>query len=176
MGMGVRRLGLTQSLGGISSVVQGSLRKGGKAMGARIWASLATLVLGVAGCDMPRGPKLAISTARGSDAEADEPVVVARKPQPSVPATTPYQGKTLEQWAQALNDDNPSVVSRASRALHVMGAAGRPYLIQGLESHNPETRRMCLERLTVSDFKSYGQRGRDLLLKLAGDPVDLRIR
>jgi hypothetical protein len=146
-------------------------------MRAGIWASLATLALGLVGCDVPRGPRLAISTARAPDAEADEqPVVVARKPQPSAPATAAYQGKTLEQWAQALNDDNPSVVARACRALHVMGATGRPYLIQGLESHNPETRRMCLERLTVSDFKSYGQRGRDVLLKLAGDPADLRIR
>ena len=87
-----------------------------------------------------------------------------------------YQGKTLEQWAEALNESNTTVVFRASRALRVMGGAGRPYLIQGLDSPSPETRRICLESLSVSDFKSYGQRGRDLLLKLAGDPADLRIR
>jgi hypothetical protein len=91
-------------------------------------------------------------------------------------AATVYGGRTPEQWAQVLNTPNREDVAEAARALKVLGSEGRPYLLQGLESSQAETRRLCLENLTVSDLKKQGEGGRQLLVKLAGDPADMRIR
>jgi hypothetical protein len=60
--------------------------------------------------------------------------------------------------------------------LAVLGHEGRGLLFQGLESSEPETRRMCLERLSICDFKKQGESGRQLLVKMAGDHDDVRIR
>ena len=60
--------------------------------------------------------------------------------------------------------------------MHILGSEGRPYLIQGLESPYAENRRAALEALTVSDMRSYGEEGRQMLIKLAGDHGDMRIR
>lgn len=58
--------------------------------------------------------------------------------------------------------------------MHILGSEGRPYLIQGLESPYAENRRAALEALTVSDMRSYGEEGRQMLIKLAGDHGDMR--
>ena len=63
----------------------------------------------------------------------------------------------------------------AARLQH-LGAQGRPFLVQGLEHPNPETRRLCLENLSVSDLRCYGDPGRQLLVRLSSDHADLRIR
>ena len=62
------------------------------------------------------------------------------------------------------------------RGLRVLGFRGRPYLLRGLEHPNAETRRICLELLSVSDLCAEGEQGRLLLMKLSGDPADFRIR
>jgi hypothetical protein len=146
-------------------------------MYVRVWGSLAALAILGLGCDAPRGPKLALSTNRSAQAEAEPGSAPEhRKPMTAFPSTMRYQGRTIDQWAQALNDEDASVVRRACHSLRVMGATGRPYLVEALENSHPETRRLCLEALTVSDLKAYGEQVRQLLLKLAGDSADLRIR
>lgn len=149
------------------------------------WASGVVAVLILVGCDMPRGPRLSMTTAPGRATEQSD---VSRSPAPAQPEQPPlrasakgavanrYHGHSLEQWAEKLSDSDPKVVSRAGHALHVLGSPGRPYLIQGLESPYPETRRLCLENLSVSDLKAQGERGRETLVKLAGDIHDMRIR
>jgi len=131
------------------------------------------LAVGMAGCGYFQGPRLSMTTAPG--AKVPEAVTVQRataKPR----APSKYHGWTAERWAEALEHRDRESIRRAAQALKVLGAEGRPYLIAGLESSNPETRRFCLEVLTVADFRVYGEQGKQLLVKLAGDPVDLRIR
>ena len=82
----------------------------------------------------------------------------------------------IEEWAEALQAKEQEEVWRAARALHVMGAEGRPYLWQGLENPSVHTRRICLENLTVADLRCYGDDGRRRLVTLAGDVEDVRIR
>lgn len=126
-------------------------------------------------CDSYRGPRLSISTAASpSRSVTTERASLSRAS--GVGTATIYGGRTPEQWAQVLNTPNREEVAEAARALKVLGTEGRPYLLQGLESSQAETRRLCLENLTVSDFKTLGEAGRQLLVKLAGDPADMRIR
>jgi hypothetical protein len=127
----------------------------------------------LAGCDAGQDPKLAIPT--GTEA-AKAAVKDAAKPAPPPKVKTRYHGKTADEWGQALSDPDLNTVRLACLALRVMGAEGRPHLIGGLENPQSETRRMCLENLTVSDLRTLGDGGRQLLVKLAGDPKDLRIR
>jgi hypothetical protein len=87
-----------------------------------------------------------------------------------------YQNLTPEQWGRRLESPDHDRVLEACRSLWVLGPQGRPYLIQGLDSPSPETRRLCLETLTVSDLRTIGEPGRQLLVKLSGDPADIRIR
>jgi hypothetical protein len=61
-------------------------------------------------------------------------------------------------------------------ALRVFGSEGRPHLMRALESSNPQTRFIALESLSLADFRSYGDDGRRLLIKLSGDRNDFRIR
>jgi hypothetical protein len=48
--------------------------------------------------------------------------------------------------------------------------------VQGLDSPSAETRRLCLETLTIADFKKMSESGRQKLVQLAGDRDDVRIR
>jgi hypothetical protein len=142
------------------------------------------------GCqDKKHGPKLAMrqegNSVSNEFAKDCSPVKLDRVSPPPhvsqgattrVPADFRYSGKKIEDWALALNDPDQEKVHIAAEALHVIGPPGRPYLIQGLEHPNPETRRLCLDVLTVSDLRVYGDRGRDLLVKLCGDPDDFRVR
>jgi hypothetical protein len=145
--------------------------------------SLVVLALLATGCDS-RAPRQAIP-ARGvdpgananaeSEASAGSVVIVSR------PKTRPkkkfvYQGRTAEQWGAALLAREEDEVWRASLALRIMGTEGRPYLIKGLQNSSPHTRRICLETLSVCDFRCYGEDGRRLLVELAGDDADVRIR
>jgi hypothetical protein len=131
------------------------------------------------GCDQgARGPKLAIPKEQSSLAEQSEPPPppVARSAASKAPADFHYQGRTIEQWAKELKTSDVDKLRRAAGALRVVGAAGRPYLVQGLQSSLPETRRICLEYLTVADLRVYGEQGKRLLVKLTGDANDCRIR
>jgi hypothetical protein len=87
-----------------------------------------------------------------------------------------YQGKTAEQWGASLAAKEWETAWRASWALRILGPEGRPHLIKALQNPNPQTRRIALESLTVSDLRAYGENGRQLLVKLAGDKADARIR
>jgi hypothetical protein len=87
-----------------------------------------------------------------------------------------YGGKTAEQWARALRGNDREAILEACRALHVMGRDGRQHLMDGLDSANPEARRLCLETLTIADFKKLSDAGRQKLVKLSGDRDDMRIR
>jgi len=142
----------------------------------KMWWLVGT-VLGVTllGCGQPRGPKLSMSTAPAAQTELPQPENAPRV-SPSPVATARHHGRTLDEWGQALEDNDPHVIHEASRVLHILGAAGRPYLVRALESPNPETRRICLDHLLVADLKVYGEHGRQVLVKLAGDRADLRIR
>jgi hypothetical protein len=141
------------------------------------FAMLATLFLSPTGCDYFKGPKLALSTAPGSNstqAEAAKPAVQWPPSRPREQAR--FHGMTAEQWAKYVEHPDRVSIHNAARALRVLGAEGRPFLVQALDSSNPETRRICLESLTVADLRSYGEEGKRLLVKLAGDRSDLRIR
>ncbi len=134
------------------------------------------------GCEEGRGPRLALGTGKAGH---DEVATAAPAPPPAHPPASKqtaqttrhrYQGRTAEDWGKVLEEKEPGAVLRATRALYVLGSAGRPYLVKGLDSDNPEVRRMCLDSLSLSDLKLYGSDGRQTLLKLAGDSQDLRIR
>jgi hypothetical protein len=76
----------------------------------------------------------------------------------------------------ALEAKENEEIWRAARALHIMGAEGRPHLYRGLDSASTHTRRICLENLTVADVRCWGDEGRQRLVTLAGDVEDVRIR
>jgi hypothetical protein len=126
-------------------------------------------LIGLAAWYMGHGAKLPPSP------EAPPQSIGPRRP---LPATVPlrYDGRTAEQWAQVLAAGSWDQTKYACQALRVLGAQGRPYLLQGLDHPNPETRRMCLENLTVSDFRGVGEPGRQALVRLSGDGTDYRIR
>ena len=143
-------------------------------MGKASWQLTMLLGLAIAGCDFSKSPRMALPTHSSKSPEAHaeshatsavQQVKVAR-----------YQGRTAEEWSQALSHEDLDHVRQAAMALKVLRAEGRPFLMKGLENPLPETRRLCLECLTVSDLRSYGDDGRKALVKLAGDRMDLRIR
>jgi hypothetical protein len=146
---------------------------------------LASLVLGfaLAGCDLPP-PRLSVPSENGGQAEkAKSPILDSsaslarvRKSTRETSNKTVYHGKTPEQWGEILKDGDMNKAYKAARALKIMGAEGRPYLFEGLESSHPECRRLALESLSVSDLRSHGEDGRRMLIKLAGDRSDMRIR
>jgi hypothetical protein len=139
-------------------------------------SAVAVLVLsaGVAGCDGARLPKHAIPGNPGEKTEAT-PVAWPRPPVPRSKKQI-YLGHTVEEWAQALQSQEQEEIWRAARALHILGAEGRPHLFRGLESPSVHTRRICLENLTVADVRCYGDDGRRRLVTLAGDVEDVRVR
>jgi hypothetical protein len=145
-------------------------------MMTRSWPIVAALCCGLGGCDSSEAPRMAVPTgAAGRSAEAAAPSGAA-KAKAAPAAKVRYHGRTAEQWAQALEDPSLDTVRQACRALKVLRGEGRQYLLKGLESSVPETRRMCLEALSVSDLRSFGDPGREILVRLAGDPADVRIR
>ncbi|HKI35691.1 MAG TPA: hypothetical protein VKA46_27800 [Gemmataceae bacterium] len=124
-------------------------------------------------CDDYRGPRLAMATNPGGTAAAVRApggAPVARK------GPTVYGGKTADQWAQLLQGHNREEAVEAARALHVLGREGREHLFRGLDCPHCETRRLCLETLTIADFKKMSEPGRQKLVALAGDRDDVRIR
>jgi hypothetical protein len=137
-------------------------------------------VLGVALVGCGKAPKLAMHT--GSDGrsarttDVDSAVGGAARTQHKPREKSKYHGWTAEQWARALESSESESILRACQALHILSAEGRPYLFRGLESDNPETRRLCLESLSVSELRSFGEDGKQMLIKLAGDRSDIRIR
>jgi hypothetical protein len=132
---------------------------------------LLTLPLLACACDDYRGPPLAMSTQPGG-----APKRPAGGAPPAQKGPAVYGGKTAEQWARALQGNNREEIVEACRALHVLGREGRQHLFEGLDSGNPETRRLCLETLTIADFKKLSDPGRQKLVKLSGDRDDMRIR
>ncbi len=132
------------------------------------------------GCDSFRGPNLAIPTAKK---EATAKTAVAVPPSIPPPADTKkngtatvYGGALPRDWAKDLQSTDRAEVMEACRALRVLGPEGKPFLFQGLENPNAETRRLCFESLTLADFKRQHEEGRQRLVKLAGDKADIRIR
>lgn len=136
-----------------------------------VLAVLPALTLLTCACDGPRGPRLALAT-NAATGPAGRPVGGA----PVAKSPTVYGGKTAEQWGQVLQTNDREEVVEACRALRVLSGEGRPFLLQGLDSTHPETRRLCLESLTIADFKKMSEPGRQKLVKLAGDRDDVRIR
>jgi hypothetical protein len=134
---------------------------------------LLLLALLVCGCDDYRGPKLAITTNTAGTEKGGRPPGGAPPPHKG---PTRYGGKTADQWAEALKGHDRDEIAEACRALHVLGREGRDHLVLGLDNSNAETRRLCLETLTIADFKKLGDTGRQKLVKLAGDRDDVRIR
>ncbi len=128
------------------------------------------LGLGAMACDSYRGPKLALTTGQ------QPPATTERSPVGAPKGATVYGGKTAAQWSESLKTNDRDQVSEACRVLHVLGAEGRPHLWQGLDSANAETRRCCLEHLSIADFKREGEAGRQKLVQLSGDRADMRIR
>jgi hypothetical protein len=133
--------------------------------------------LSVAGCDPIKAPRQAVP-GEPEPATESEPAKPAWPPPQTAAKSWKklYQGKTLEQWAEALNAREEEEIWRAAQALHILGAAGRPHLYHGLESPFVHTRRICLMTLTVGDIRCYGDDGRRKLVDLAGDQEDMRIR
>jgi hypothetical protein len=137
------------------------------------------VALGVTGCDPIKAPKQAVPGQPGPAPEsqqADKPPDWPPPPTAAKAHKKLYQGRTLEQWAEALNTKQEEEIWRAARALHILGAEGRPFLYRGLESPSVHTRRICLMTLTVADIRCFGDDGRRKLVELAGDQEDMRIR
>ncbi len=131
------------------------------------------LALSAAACDDYRGPRLSISTNAAGTAPAGRPAGGAP---PAKQGPMVYGGKTADEWCEMLYSGNRQDVAEACRALHVMNREGCGHLVKGLDSSNAETRRMCLDTLTIADFKKLGDAGRQKLVKLSGDRDDVRIR
>lgn len=133
----------------------------------------AVLPLLVCACDDFRGPNLSLPTNSGGQGtqRATSRYLPGQNKAPMV-----YGGKTAEQWAKLLDGKDREEIVEACRALHVLGREGRQHLFQGLSKANPETRRLCLETMTIADFKKFSEDGRMKLVVLAGDPDDMRIR
>jgi hypothetical protein len=135
------------------------------------------VALGVVGCDPIKAPRQAVpgETEPGTESEATKPTWPPTQKAPKAKKKL-YQGRTVEQWAESLNAKEQDEIWRAARALHILGAEGRPFLYRGLESPSVDTRRICLMTLTVADIRCYGDDGMRLLVKLSGDQQDMRIR
>ncbi len=125
-------------------------------------------------------PLLACACDDGSPPAPTQPVGVPKRPAGGAPphqkGPLVYGGKTGEQWARALRGNDREEIVEACRALHVMGRDGRQQLFDGLDASNPEARRLCLDTLSIADFKKLGDAGRQKLVKLSGDRDDMRIR
>jgi hypothetical protein len=128
---------------------------------------LPTLSLLACACDGARSPSL--STQLSGAARHQAALLAKRGP-------TVYGGKTADQWGRALQGTDREQIIEACRALHVLGREGRQQLLTGLDSSNPEARRLCLDTLTIADFKGQGDSGRQKLVTLSGDRDDMRIR
>jgi hypothetical protein len=137
-----------------------------------LWTVLPGLILLAYGCDSYRGPRLAVPTSATRDQASSNPEPIDNPGRTSVS----YKGSTMEQWVQGLRSPDSRQVADSCQALTVLGHEGRSQLFQGLESSHAETRRLCLEHLSISDFKKHGESGRRLLVKLAADRSDIRIR
>jgi hypothetical protein len=152
------------------------------------WGGVTILCLGLAGCDDGSGgPAHAVPgtpPARGRTASTpvappagEGPKVgdrLAAAPQVTGPAR--YDGLTVAEWGARLTDPDRDVAWRAALALRVLGSEGRPYLMKALEDSGAQTRFIALESLSLADFRSYGEDGRRLLIKLSGDRLDFRVR
>ena len=145
-------------------------------MGRASWRILLPAALGLLGCDNSRAPRMAMPTNSSSSSEQKGIAETSSIALSSLPVKTRYQGRSPEEWGQVLASEDLNMARQAAQALKILRADGRPYLVKGLESPLPETRRLCLECLTVSDLRAYGDQGRKALVKLAGDRMDLRIR
>lgn len=157
-------------------------------MGKHVTSVLAACGLLACGCDGYRGPRLTVPPAPLANTE---PATAAPPSSPvQVPAEAPatasakhehetecrYCGRTQSEWCTMLRSADRAEVIEACRALRVLGPEGRPHLLEGLDSPRAETRRLCFESLSLSDFKRQGEDGRRRLVKLAGDRHDMRIR
>lgn len=137
------------------------------------------------GCDASLDPIPANTNAPVPESGAKESVTATPdakvKAAPTIPALPKgpersYQGKTAKQWGEVLVAADRKAALEAAWALKILGAEGRPQLIRGLESGKPHIRRTSLESLSVSEIRAYGDRGRDMLVMLAGDRDDPCIR
>jgi hypothetical protein len=141
-------------------------------------ALLPVLSLFAAACEDYHGPPLAMGTNAAGAAPANTTAAV--RPPAGAPVArkgaTVYGGKTAEQWYQVLRGDDREEAVEAARALHVLGREGCDYLFQGLDCTCCERRRLCLDTLTIADFKKKGEAGRHKLVQLSGDREDMRIR
>jgi hypothetical protein len=126
------------------------------------------------GCDDAAAPRMSLPT--NSTTTETKPSEISATTPRTQPAKVRYQGRTPEEWGDALHGEDLNKVREAAMALKVLRGDGQPLLVKGLESPLPETRRLCLESLTVGDLRAHGDQGRKLLIKLAGDRMDLRIR
>jgi hypothetical protein len=141
-------------------------------------APLLALGLIAAGCDA-RPPRQTIPPGNAAPSEIEASggtTTVVNRPKTRPKRQLLYQGRTPEQWGQLVNSRDAEEVWRACLALRILGAAGRPHLVKGLQSSSPEARRMCLATLSVCDLRVYGEEGRRMLVELAGDDADVRIR
>jgi hypothetical protein len=129
------------------------------------------LPLLICSCDDYRGPNLSLPTNGETGSQRDTRRSAGRQKEPMV-----YSGKTADQWAKLLQSNDREQIGDACRALRVLGREGRQYLFQGLDSQNSEARRMCLECMTIADFKKMSESGRQKLVVLSGDYDDMRIR
>ena len=130
---------------------------------------LPTLSLLACACDRPRDPSLSRQVSGAARRPAGAALSVRKGP-------TVYGGKTADQWGRALQGSDREQIIEACRALHVLGHEGRQQLFTGLDSPSPEARRLCLQTLTIADFKRLGDAGREKLVTLSGDRDDMRIR
>lgn len=148
------------------------------------WTMPVCLVL-LAGCDASLDPIPAntkgTNTEEGAKESGPAAAEATKRAAPTIPAPPKgpehsYQGKTARQWGDSLFAADRKAALEAAWALKILGAEGRPQLVRALESGKPHVRRTALESLSVSEIRAHGDRGRDLLVRLAGDRDDPCIR
>lgn len=126
--------------------------------------------LGFSGWYLVKGPGSDVPNMVAPQAEKQ------KRPFFKPPSPMSYEGLSAHDWGQILVTGDRQSAQKACMALKVMGAEGRPHMLRGLDSPNPETRRLCLEQMPLADIRSFGETGKQTLIRLAGDPADIRIR
>jgi HEAT repeat protein len=84
-----------------------------------------------------------------------------------------FQGRTVDQWAERMESQNPTARSQASAALGSMGESGYPFLLKGLRSNSDDVRMNSLQNMTKPVMVAHQQETLGLLRSMLGDPNPL---
>src|SRR5262249_30130167 len=140
------------------------LTRRGDAVRTTWWIAVALVLAAGCGTGTPDAKKAA---------EPDPGAVPVAQPwagPPPAPAQAPtYQGQTAAQWGQRLQSPQAAARQEAGVALRELGAAGFPYLLQGMRSESEEVRQASLQAVDLGDLVKHQAETLPLLVQLLND-------